>query len=291
MAGETYFGRKYVLTVGGKTFATDPELPPLDIQFNVSRTLSEITTGGQVSILGLSYETITPFLDLIPLGPGAARAKGLKVKLEAGYYNLGTMMIIDGYASNASISSPPEMWLHLTVDENNVNIPDKQQFGITKTDPPLPVTTVASALFSKFGKGFSDLTEEQIGQKVKVKAFGPAVYEFPDAIKAVTQLAKWKCQCVGSTVYAYDLLDSRSKLNPIIVTNETGLVSVTGITVKEATVSQFITPVNPVSDKLQLTSKLNPHANGRYKINKKNFRGHYYGPEWYTTYSCADRVS
>ena len=54
-------------------------------------------------------------------------------------------------------------------------------------------------------------------------------------------------------------------------------------------ITTFLSNTDPNLTFMTLTSQLNPQANGKYQIVKKQYVGHYAGQEWYVKYHCTAR--
>lgn len=297
-----FFQRKYILNINGKTFQTYREQgDALDIKFDVTfaRGAGGAFRQGKVAILGLSDQTISEYLELAALGRGAATARKLRVDLFAGYENGGKKLIriITGNAYNATITPPPEKWLTLDVFEVDPSGGETYPFTKLNQGTPYKIGDLASELIGNFtapnGKKyqFSDRTKKKVGEQ-KVASFGSgAQYSLSNAIIAINQLSKdWVVIVNENQLIAIDASENEAPDEQTVVSADTGLLSVTGIDAKNATITTFLNEEDPLLSKLVLKSELNKQANGNYLILKKQFKGHYHGNEWYTTYFCSGRV-
>lgn len=111
-----------------------------------------------------------------------------------------------------------------------------------------------------------------------------------DAINSVQKLdPKWTCVMIDGIVYAYPKETSANPRASTVINKGSGLLSVTGINVTNATITTFLDEQDPGLDGLNLTSEMNPHANGLYTVTSRRFTGHFTGNQWYTEYTCTNR--
>ena len=308
-----YFGRVYSLTLsepgGGETkvFEAKEGTTPLDIKFDINYARGQTAREGTVSILGLSYPTISKFISLAAKARGAAMKELARVRLEVGYMSgAGTIEVIDGFVWYATVTAPPQMWLNLKVCEYNpLGAP-------TTTFPDISVTTVKKTMdtiLEKFheveGVEFKliDKTEDQLvekenkaGTNIEINFGAKEKVSLSDVINKFNMASSTMCFTLRKNrksnvreVEAHDKKDKATSGN-IYVDKDHGLLSVTGIDAVNGCITTFID--GQFADELShmvLTSQLNPHANGRYYITRKQYVGHYQGPEWYVRYYCSAR--
>lgn len=289
---EPYFGRCYKLELGDKLkFETEMDKAALDIRFSVTRALEGKETKGSVSILGLSLDTMQPFMDLAAMEQGTAWKQRMRIKLFAGYYGTGMVPIIDGYAIRASITAPPEMWLNIIVNEAPVG-----GLRVTPSIPfssdPIPIGKVAKQIFEQFGMGFQDLTEDKLSEKVKISSFGEGEpITLDTAIAKISEYAEWSLVLEQKVVWAYDKNQNKSGKAKVQINKNTGLLAVDGITVTDGIVTARLQVQDMRLGRLVLKSELNKQANGEYKVTKIDYVGHFRGNEWFTRYHCTNRLS
>ena len=93
-------------------------------------------------------------------------------------------------------------------------------------------------------------------------------------------------------IEVFDKKDKKVADGDVQVDKNHGLLSVSGIDCVSGCVTTFID--GRCDDELchlVLESELNPEANGRYYIKKKQYVGHYLGNEWYVKYFCSAKES
>ena len=314
MAGARYFGRKYRLILGkpggGKLVDVEVEegRPAMDIKFDVTYARGQTAREGTLSILGLGWSTIHSVLKLAGMTRGKAMSQLVTVKLEAGYFtDAGMCQIFDGFAWYATVTAPPTMWLNIKVSEYN------PLGGTTVTIPsagPMSMKAMVEYVVNRFsgekGEGVSftvedkteDLILENSKKKVSTPTF-PKTVSLSEAIKILSETCSPEIEFIMKTdrnnsncrqIIAIDKENKKSTKGEVVVNGNRGLLSVTGIDAINGCITTFIDGgVTDDLSHLNLTSVLNPQANGRYYITKKQFVGHYMGQEWYTRYFCSAR--
>lgn len=308
-----YFGRKYRLSITppeGDRLVLDvqEDTTPLDIKFDVTYAIGQVAREGTVSILGLGWDTIEPILEMSAMARGDALAEHVHLKLEAGYLSkAGMVEIFDGYIYYATVTSPPEMWVNLKISE--VNPYGGPTCDITVTDLLTP-RDIVQGILDKFSKAegvnfrLVDKTKDKLfdndKEKTKFSMDGDK-----QTLKAVLQkLSDWRPKYVFTLatieaasndriveVHSKEGGDAGDEGEDVRVDKDNGLLSVSGIDAVSGHITTFID--GRWKDKLshiRLKSELNPQANGRYRILKKQYTGHYTGKEWYTKYFCSNRV-
>lgn len=303
--------RKYILTIDGKTFETpdpdekDPEKQyALDIRFDISfpSEAGGACRSGTIAILGLSEKMRNRFLELSTLSGDAAFAKQLSVDLAAGYDDGRFVRVFSGYAYGATTSAPPDMWLNLQVQEFNASGGKVVKFTkLAKKGVKYKIGKLAEELIGNFEDsngnkiGFVDLTtgKKNVGSQT-IASFGSGNgYNIKSAVIAINDMSKdWTVVLRGNSLYAYpnEISFESGKDSSADLTVVDNPLSVTGINVKNATITVFLSEGCLHHGRLKLVSKLNPQANGTYRVTNKRFIGHYQGNEWYTQYTCTDRI-
>lgn len=306
-----YFGRKYRLTIdipdkGTSVYEVEPGKPAMDIKFDVTYARGQTAREGTLSILGLRYDTITEFIRLAAKDRGAAMKEFVHVRLEAGYFSAAGMVeVFDGFAYSATVTSPPQMWLNININEYN------PRGGIDKIDMgdpgPMSLGALSRHMMALIGaaEGVTieviDKTEDGILDKIENIHLPPkSSFSLAQAINCLNQHGSDKVQFILRThmadsdtrhLEAHDIDSGKQvRADPVIVNKDNGLLSVTGITAVDGRITTFIDGRwEDELSHLDLTSELNPHANGLYSILKKQYVGHYMGQEWYTIYTCSAR--
>lgn len=305
-ASAKYFGRYYRLQIikDGDILdiQTKPDMPAMDIRFNVSYARGQVAREGTISILGLEYKKIHEIVKLAALTRGEAMAKQVRIKLAAGYFSsAGVVQIFDGLVWNATITAPPQMWLNMQVCEYN---PMGNRTVQLASQGPTDIATLCRSILKSYQavEGiqifFRDMTEKQIcGTEI-----GKPM-EFKDALTLRGAIAHLNLNLSDKVLFvlrtdkghtfleAYDKSTALAAQGTVTVDKDHGLLSVSGIDCVNGTVTTFLDG-QVSSDSLchlQLRSELNQQANGTYYILRKQYVGHYMGNEWYTTYSCTAR--
>ena len=303
MADSAYFGRYYRLRLSqgegdGKTLAeyvTNPGKPALDIKFDVTFCRDQHCRMGRVSILGLKLETMHSYLQLSAMSKGKALAERLRVELEAGYFtSVGATEIICGYAHYATITSPPQMWLNLEVAEYSIGSGATIKYDRSGVEG---LSTLARSILGRVSKvegvkfRFQDCTQNQICENDKKTYSFHCEGTLQEVIEQMSKGLDDRVKFIlkGAVLQAYDVPTEKACKGNIDVDKDNGLLSVTGIDAVNGDVTTFLANKDPNLTFLTLTSEFNPQANGKYQIIKKQFIGHYAGPEWYVRYHCTAR--
>lgn len=306
-----YFGRYYKLVLeppegNSLVFETKESEPAMDIKFDVTYARGQTAREGTISILGLSMDTMHTFLELSGMTRGKAMSELVHIRLDAGYFTkAGYVNILDGFAWHATISSPPNMWLEIKVSEYN---PMGGRGIMIKQIGPVALPSAVQSFVDNFsgtkgeGKTFivEDNTEDGIFQKSTKKITIPGgTYTLGDAIRHLNKTVDDNIQFILKTsnddagvrtILAIDKQDKKSTQGEVYVDGENGLLSVTGIDAINGCITTFLDGTwDDAMSHLNLTSNLNPQANGRYYIVKKQYVGHYMGQEWYSRYFCSAR--
>lgn len=313
-----FFGRKYVLSIllPGEAepviFETPAHSAAMDIKFDVTYARGQTAREGTVSVLGLGREHINQITALSGMTRGKAMSKLVRLKLEAGYFtDAGTVEVINGFIWYATVTAPPNMWLTMKVSEYNPLGARKVQ--IEPENSPLPIRVAIEkvlALFSvREGCDFilQDKTENQLIDNGDIYvqfdfsankgclSLSEAIQEFNRQCSHEVQfILRTRGRDVSNKERYVEALDKDyDKVTPVDdaeIDGDNGLLSVTGIDAVNGCITTFIDgTIDDELSHMQLTSELNPQANGRYYILKKQYIGHFLGQEWYTRYFCSAR--
>ena len=241
---------------------------------------------------------------------GQAMSKLAKVKLMAGYLSAAGMVpIIDGYAWRASVTSPPNMWLNISVSECNVNGGPSIQPNIigTLTLKQWAITlmnmfsTVEGVPISVVDRTKDSLLDKQDNENQVIKLSFTS--EGVTLRQAITQLNRNASKDIffilrssgngkSMNLEAVDRSPYKAYDKTIVVDKNHGLLSVSGLDAINGSITTFLDgSVDDNFSHLKLTSELNPQANGTYYITERHHIGHYQGAEWYTQYTCSAKKS
>lgn len=231
-----------------------------------------------------------------------------RVRLEAGYYSTAGMVeVFDGFAWYCSVTSPPNMWLNIKVSEvNPLGGPPAE----VKIAQPMTMANILTSVCEAFSEveeqeiDWEDKTEESVvegSDKLIRIDFGNKGVSLQEAIGIMNQafgniaLCTLRSHRTGGTRIIECLDYEKDKVvagNDVLVDKDHGLLSVTGIDVVNGCVTTFLDGTAPDElTHLRLKSELNPQANGRYYIVKKQYVGQFMGQEWYSRYFCSAKES
>lgn len=289
------FGRAYELRLGDKVFTSVKNSKlPMDIKFDVTYGQAQACRQGTISILGLSWKTMSEFVKLTGMDQTAQHQANSRVALTCWYWDnpcssAKRVSIFDGHCFDVSITPPPEIWLNMTVCEADPQgrIRISPNFSFNKDG--YTAAGIAASVFRKFGYSF--VNQYNVGLKKKVSQFyiGSNI-NISEAIYKCSQLADWDLTIRGQgTVEAYPKDFSIKRKGICYADEKHGLVGVSGVCGFNANVTTFLMEEHPGLCSLQVKSKMNPAADGLYTIMRKRYYGHYRGTEWYTEYQCAGK--
>jgi len=285
-----YFGRTYELVIGDRKFVAGGDTAGIDIRFNISDvTYGQLRCGrtGHLSILGLSYESMLPMINMSVMDEGTQLSQMLHVSLKAGFESTGMEDIIDGYATNPRVSSPPEMWLEFDVKETVSQTGPRLQIGKPNNGKPMRLGTLAEQAFKAYGVDFRERTTSNYSSK-QIMEMESVPRTLSEMISAVSKMANWTLQLRGKTVTAYELDPKKIPSGSFTISKDRGLLAVSGIAVNNATVTTYLQPDNVYLQRCKIVSEMNPQVNNfDYQILSRSYSGHYRGREWFTTYQCA----
>lgn len=317
--GATYWGRYYRLTIrppGGdtETFETRGGGPAMDIKFDVTYARGQLAREGTVSILGLGYEKIHRFLSLAAMARGAAMSELAQLSLEVGYSSAaGTIEVLNGFVWYGSVTSPPNMWLTLKVAEYNPLGGITAQVVCDKETPLADFLDYVCDQYneaenSEGGSGsvhfdWVDWTEDYLveSNEIMVTCQFNETLSLSDCLRKLSKELSDQVQFTLRThigessggmriIEVLDKAENKVMDGSVSVDPDHGLLSVSGIDCVSGCVTTFIDGRG--DDELchlVLSSDLNPQADGRYYIYKKQYVGHYLGQEWYTKYYCSGK--
>ena len=301
---QRFYGRYYNLKIGtddSDTFSSDETASPLDIKFKVNTAKVQKFREGEISILGLSHKRISKFLKLAALGRGRALKEMMPVSLMAGYgYKESLIQIINGYAHYGSVTPPPNMWLTLKVAEYSPFGGAEIEIPAVSASATKSVSEVVNEIIGKInaanGTNFPDLmdyTQGGICSKIKCKEIEAKRVTINGAIDFInSNLANDVTFTIDNGKFvAYDKGDKVAAGPAQVIDKNHGLLSVSGVDAVNGCITTFLQDSSPnVMTKIQLKSELNPQANGEYVLLRKEYEGHYAGPEWYTRFYCSARI-
>lgn len=309
MAAARYWGRYYKLSIrlpdngGNLVFETKEDRPSMDIKFDVTYARGQTARKGTVSILGLGFDHIHQLLALSALSQSEALAKMARLTLEVGYFSQSDKVeVLNGYIYYGTVTAPPQMWLTLNVSEYNEL--GGQAIKISIKDVPIKefLLSLCKSFSEAEGVDFTymDYTEDKIVDEgdEKVSYQSPSLSTIQDCLQAITTQLSHNVQFIMRTfsnekdrvIEVHDKDDTKTIDDTVNVDSEHGLLSVSGISNVNSYVTTFI-DARATDDlcKLKLSSELNPQANGTYVISKKQYIGHFMGPEWYIRYTCTGK--
>lgn len=278
MSSKSFFNRTYELSISGD--GVDVSVNRLDVRFDVQFFTGPRTGSASITIIGLSYDTISILEPFTVASPGTLMTgKGIKVTLKAGYDD-SNETIFDGLLYSVSISEPPELAVSISA-KGFRSISDLERKNIV-TEPDIKVTELASSAFAVFGLQFNNQSHINDQKKMGSKVLNGDLVDF---MMAIQRMSKWYLTYLPSdnVVIATDYKPTEAYET---INKSNGLLGVPSVNVYSANICTWLRQDNPsVSRMVVLESELHPSANGRYWINSIRYKGEYRGKSWYTMYN------
>lgn len=278
MSSSKHFNRTYRLTITGP--GIDISVSKLDIRFDINFYTGARTGRGEITVIGLSAESIAKLEPFTIVSPGVLMStKGLRVRLEAGY-NGNNQLLIDGFLYSVSLSAPPELAISMVVIANK-SVTEFEEKNIT-TDKDVTLGDFASAVFSLYGLKFSNKTNIDTNIKIGAKSIKGDLVDFMDIVQ---KMAEWFI-----TYFSEDGVVMATPNPPTevysVISKDNGLLGVPMINCFSATICTWLHKDTPAISRLvELKSELHPSANGKYWVPRLRYKGEYRGKSWYTLYN------
>lgn len=230
-----------------------------------------------VSILGLSMDTINKLTVWHPAESIKAK-RGIRVY--AGYSKDGiSNPLFEGFILQALPTNPPEMWLNfdclMRINKNKPKMSDESVSGAKLID-----------ILKKIGEEWN-LPVRWDAEKVSQNTTGNFVFtgktpqmmvdDFSDKFNVIIY-------CDYNTLVCQDKecwTNPPKKAEKLSM--DTGLLGVTELTPKGATLIKRLDSAIKVFSCVELESKLIPKANGIYRAIKVTHKGHFRGDAWTTS--------
>ena len=278
MASSSFFNRTYELNIRGD--GIDISVDRLDVRFDVQFYTGPRTGSASITIIGLSYDTISILEPFTVASPGTLMTgKGIRVTLKAGYDD-SNETIFDGLLYSVSISEPPELAVSISA-RGFRSISDLERKNIV-TEPDIKVTELASSAFAVFGLQFNNQSHINNMKKMGSKVLDGDLVDF---MRAIQRMSKWHLTYLPAdeVIVATDYIPREAYET---INKTSGLLGVPSVNVYSATICTWLRADTPaVSRMVTLESQLHPSANGNYWINSIRYKGEYRGKSWYTMYN------
>lgn len=245
----------------------------LDFKFRIKKPLGAVRMEADISILGLTLETIKYLTTWEPWN--VATAKKRKIEVYAGYEATGAQLLFEGYIVHALPTQPPEMWLNIKAD--NISYLDTASYSLdSRTIKPKPQVVPEHPE--------KELKGPIIEAKHGLMAAGKAVTVqdvFLLAAKKLNLSPDWRGNLTGPVIETFtfngtsqELIDKLNTLASMRVYEEDGML--------------VATPIEP-SNKSRRNLKVNTD-NGMLGISEINFTGIVFRNRLTTDYNRFDWV-
>lgn len=274
-------------------------LSDIDFRFDCSKACDMTTQDNyaRVSILGLSRETIQFLATYRSTAEELQSQK--RIRIFASYRDYGDNLIFDGDITLAKPSIPPENWLEIQANVNNVR---GEQLYSKSFLEPVRFSEAVEALAKDMGlKNIqyknSDYMEALAAKRKELAPF--AIRGTKAAIlKELGRMSRFIVfEDCGSLMLQYDGKNNGASYRgmPITISEDNGMIGVpqvrTGISkgkdyndkAAEVEVKTFISPSIRMWDVVNLKSVYLPGMNGLYSVRKIMYSGQLRGQDWYQT--------
>lgn len=282
MSSKRFFKREYKLVIedgqSGETYI----LTNLDIKFKAQKYVACVKFEAQIDILGLSKDVVNSLVATSLYDPHSVVTKLRKhIVLKAGY--AGSLVdVFDGYVVHASVDSPPNMWVHLTVNNFIEDVHDVYDISCSKD---MTINAVFDYVAQRFG--WTPRNETTTSVMFHAGAFNVLGTKSKVMKQLQLMMPQWRIFYDNGLLYAVDKdsMDDKKKQYQKI-NRESGLLSVSGIDLVGGNFTTWLANDVPLSRWIDVESELYKPASGLYRVISKQFVGHFRGREWYTTYEC-----
>lgn len=263
---------------------------PLDFKFNIRKPAGANNLTADISILGLTRDTI----DFLTCWQPRNVSEKLKheIKVYAGYENtnsnvgnyasLGEQLLFHGYIIRAIPTMPPERWLVMTADNMSWRTINAGIIELRMND--VSVEDIFNQAASKIG--LKPIWSALVPKKMI------SYYEFSGTattlIKHLEQLDDILVRSENGILYATDKYSQNKPNVPTLnsytipVSEDSGLIKINNISYNEGI--EIVTRLDSryvVNSYIEVNSKSIPSANGVYRIFDLEFVGHLRGQEWF----------
>lgn len=256
----------------------------LDFKFNLKMIVEgNVLPYGDVSILGLNREHV----NMLSTARSAATniAENNIMRVYVGYQDSGENLLFSGTIMRSSPQIPPDNWLTATLVSNPANSMNSEKVYSFSVNKGVNIRTLVNTVGSRLGLKvvFMKYADNSF---LETKLGGFTIEGKPnEIIKKLNDLGPMLFYAWSGCLY---VTKKDSKDNPydysgdiVEISEKTGMVGIPNITWPLLHVTTFINPELKPQGLVNLTSIMNPKANGRYRINSIDYSGHFRGEEWY----------
>lgn len=266
---------------GGATINTGE----CNFKFNVEFPVACRAVQANVSILGLSFETIQSIIAYMPTPSEKAREH--IIRIYAGYEETGEELIYTGYIIQAIPRNPPQMWIDIVATNfgslmNTYEIEGSEQ-EVTRRDWIAKICKTCGWEGPVIYPENNESVKKALDVKMKDKSISSS-----NALKIAEMIDL--CNAEGLfTVNLYDNIFYVYPNNPQEVPKSlsqdininTGLVGIPEVKWMDITLTSFMTTRYRQANWVNLTSQMIPKANGYYWVYNIKYTGELRGKEWY----------
>ena len=281
MSNKNIYQRSYHLTIVDELTGVSKTYTNLDIKFRIKKVMAPTRYTAKISVLGLSWETMNNIsaTSLYDITTAAQKLKK-RIILKAGYVD-NEVEIFGGYIVAATIQSPPDMWLNMTVC-NYVDFAEGSKslsYGAGMTAKQIAFAVSDSLKIP--------IVYKCKNQEAATTKLGPTVISgnWSAIFKRLQKLASWEVFYDNGFIYIADnsFADLSNELE-LTFNKRTGLIKVNSIDFISCSITTFLNQNANLSNIMNVESELMPVVNGKYRIFTKEYFGHFRGKEWYSTF-------
>lgn len=285
MLYDRFYNRDYLLVVkqkGTEIFSSSR----LDVKFSIDRICCTDICKSSISILGLDRDRINSIAKIARETFAGAQEMALEVELSAGYKG-NRPVIYKGFVINASVDSPPDMWLNM----NCVNYTDlgtmPKKISINPKSTRLTYSDIARSVLKQMGLGTPDLSMYIPQGQDYFESNAPisGVFTIYSALRLLQEINKdrWIVYYDMGKVFISNRNPSHDSPK-VTIDKRNGLLSATNVDFAGCKIITLLQDINPSVQRAEVKSDFNIGANGIWTILGKKFDGHFRGNKWQTTF-------
>ena len=294
---EVVTGDTVVINTNGGSLSVNAmkEYDSLDFKFKCKKVADMTSTdsNAEVSILGLSRESVQELATYKPRGLEMARQR--RIRVYASYRDFGDNLIFDGDIVEAVPSMPPENWITIQAFVGNYRHEKLYSHSINEeiTVKQL-IENVAQVLGLKALFHLNGEKDEQDELQRKIKTFdcSGTQHDLMTMINRVSDFVVYEDCGILHAIMA----DGEGALNKrnsgVEISEDSGMIGIPKILVGSAKsgeeslkleVKSLINPSIQMWSRVSLKSVYFPGINGEYTVQQIEYNGHLRGNEWYMT--------
>lgn len=258
------FDQGFSIQASGRIFASD--LPgTLEVRiFNLTRQ-----NQNDVLTLGSPY-----------VGSGRKR-QAISVSLDIGRESYGLFRVFEGFAYQCGMTQPPDVGIALTAVTNNL-------IASTIASISLPASSTLREIAQRVADANKMTLDFQSTRGDKRIGNWSVSGSLQDQIRSLQLAGGVDAIPFLSTLIVLDPKQTNGDA-PVLVSADTGMVGIPMTTARGVYVRTMIDPAIRIGGGVKVDSKLNPSANGTYKVYQMSFEAASREPPFWYNLACSDR--